>query len=91
MDSAFQQIKRAAKELNDLMGLDPQIKIDGTERELFSGLRKAINLINSDDDFSQETWYAINHLEGYFNPEELKNMKIEDVEFFERFLKRRLR
>lgn len=57
---------KAAKELNDLLGLDPQIKTGKkvTDKELIDQLLEAADLILPEDDISDETMKVIKTLKG---------------------------
>ena len=57
---------KAAKELNDIMGLDPQIKTGKkvTEKELSEQILEAAELILPEDDISEETIRVIKLLKG---------------------------
>lgn len=57
---------RAAKELNDVLGLDPQIKTGKkvTEEELSEQILEAAELILPEDDISEETVRVIKLLQG---------------------------
>ena len=57
---------KAAKELNDIMGLDPQIKTGKkvTDKELIDQLLEASDLILPEDDISDDTMKVIEILKG---------------------------
>ena len=57
---------KAAKELNDVLGLDPQIKTGKkvTEKELSEQILEAAELILPEDDISEETIRVIKLLKG---------------------------
>ena len=57
---------KAAKELNDIMGLDPQIKTGKkvTDKELIDQLLEAADLILPEDDISDETMKVLKILKG---------------------------
>ena len=57
---------KAAKELNDVLGLDPQIKTGKkvTEKELSEQILEAAELILPEDDISDETMWVIKILKG---------------------------
>ena len=57
---------KAAKELNDILGLDPQIKTGKkvTDKELIDQLLEAADLILPEDDISDETMKVIKILKG---------------------------
>lgn len=57
---------KAAKELNDVLGLDPQIKTGKkvTEKELSEQILEAAELILPEDDISEETMRVIKLLQG---------------------------
>lgn len=57
---------KAAKELNDILGLDPQIKTGKkvTDKELIDQLLEAADLILPEDDISDETMKVIEILKG---------------------------
>lgn len=69
---------KAAKELNDIMGLDPQIKTGKkvTDKELIDQLLEAADLILPEDDISDETMKVIEILKG----EAIDDEDIEELE-----------
>ena len=69
---------KAAKELNDVLGLDPQIKTGKkvTEKELSEQILEAAELILPEDDISEETIRVIKLLKG----ESVEDEKDEEVE-----------
>lgn len=69
---------KAAKELNDIMGLDPQIKTGKkvTDKELIDQLLEAADLILPEDDISDETMKVIEILKG----EAVDDEHIEELE-----------
>ena len=82
---------KAAKELNDIMGLDPQIKTGKkvTDKELIDQLLEAADLILPEDDISDETMKVIKILkgeavddEGIEEPEDV-NDEVEEEEELE--------
>lgn len=69
---------KAAKELNDVLGLDPQIKTGKkvTEKELSEQILEAAELILPEDDISEETIRVIKLLKG----ESVEDEEDEEVE-----------
>ena len=69
---------KAAKELNDVLGLDPQIKTGKkvTEKELSEQILEAAELILPEDDISEETMRVIKLLKG----ESVEDEEDEEVE-----------
>ena len=63
---------KAAKELNDVLGLDPQIKTGKkvTEKELSEQILEGAELILPEDDISEETMRVIKLLKGELVEEE---------------------
>jgi len=63
---------KAAKELNDILGLDPQIKTGKkvTDEELMEQILEAAGLLLPEDDISEETMRVIKLLKGEFVEEE---------------------
>ena len=82
---------KAAKELNDIMGLDPQIKTGKkvTDKELIDQLLEAADLILPEDDISDDTMKVIEILKGEaVNDEDIEepedvNDEIEEEEELE--------
>jgi hypothetical protein len=72
---------KAAKELNDVMGLDPQIKTGKkvTDTELTEQILEAADLLLPEDDISEETMRVIKLLKGE-SVEEEGEEDVEDVE-----------
>lgn len=73
---------KAAKELNDIMGLDPQIKTGKkvTDKELIDQLLEAADLILPEDDISDETMKVIEVLKGEAVDDEDEDIEeLEDV------------
>lgn len=69
---------KAAKELNDVLGLDPQIKTGKkvTEKELSEQILEAAELILPEDNISEETMRVIKLLKG----ESVEDEEDEEVE-----------
>ena len=72
---------KAAKELNDVLGLDPQIKTGKkvTEKELSEQILEAAELILPEDNISEETMRVIKLLKG----ESVEDEEGEEVEAVE--------
>src|SRR5690606_27558082 len=66
MEVKREDLIKAAKELNDVLGLDPQIKTGKkvTEKELSEQILEAAELILPEDDISDETMWVIKILKG---------------------------
>lgn len=83
-----EELIKAAKELNDVMGLDPQIKTGKkvTDKELIDQLLEAADLILPEDDISDETMKVIKILKGEaFDDEDIEepenvNDEVDEVE-----------
>jgi outer membrane biosynthesis protein TonB len=75
---------KAAKELNDVLGLDPQIKTGKkvTDKELIDQLLEAADLLLPEDDISEETMRVIKLLEGE-SVEDEEDEEIEEEEMEE--------
>ena len=75
MEVKREDLIKAAKELNDIMGLDPQIKTGKkvTDKELIDQLLEASDLILPEDDISDDTMKVIEILKG-------KAVDDEDIE-----------
>lgn len=73
-----EDLVKAAKELNDVLGLDPQIKTGKkvTEKELSEQILEAAELILPEDDISEETMRVIKLLQG----ESAEDEEDEEVE-----------
>lgn len=73
---------KAAKELNDVLGLDPQIKTGKrvTEKELSEQILEAAELILPEDDISDETIKVIKILKGEAVEEEDEEEEDEEVD-----------
>ncbi len=69
---------KAAKELNDVLGLDPQIKTGkkATDTELTEQILEAADLLLPEDDISEETMRVIKLLKG----ESVEDEEEEEVE-----------
>ena len=78
MEVKREDLIKAAKELNDIMGLDPQIKTGKkvTDKELIDQLLEAADLILPEDDISDETMKVIEVLKG----EAVDDQDIEELE-----------
>lgn len=78
MEVKREDLIKAAKELNDIMGLDPQIKTGKkvTDKELIDQLLEAADLILPEDDISDETMKVIEVLKG----EAVDDEDIEELE-----------
>jgi len=72
---------KAAKELNDVLGLDPRIKTGKkvTEKELSEQILEAVELILPEDNISEETMRVIKLLKG----ESVEDEEDEEVEAVE--------
>ena len=70
---------KAAKELNDIMGLDPQIKTGKkvTDKELIDQLLEAADLILPEDDISEETMRVIKLLKKGESVEDEEDEEVE--------------
>jgi outer membrane biosynthesis protein TonB len=75
---------KAAKELNDVLGLDPQIKTGKkvTDKELIDQLLEAADLLLPEDDISEETMRVIKLLKGE-SVEDEEDEEIEEEEMEE--------
>jgi len=91
MEVKREDLIKAAKELNDILGLDPQIKTGKkvTDKELIDQLLEAADLILPEDDISDETMKVIKILkgeavddEGIEEPEDV-NDEVEEEEELE--------
>jgi len=73
---------KASKELNDVLGLDPQIKTGKkvTEKELSEQILEAAELILPEDDISEETMRVIKLLQGESAEDEEDEDEEVDVE-----------
>ena len=78
MEVKREDLIKAAKELNDIMGLDPQIKTGKkvADKELIDQLLEAADLILPEDDISDETMKVIEVLRG----EAVDDEDIEELE-----------
>ena len=78
MEVKREDLIKAAKELNDIMGLDPQIKTGKkvTDKELIDQLLEAADLILPEDDISDETMKVLEVLKG----EAVDDEDIEELE-----------
>ena len=70
---------KAAKELNDVLGLDPQIKTGkkATDKELIDQLLEAADLILPEDDISDETMKVIKLLKKGESVEDEEDEEVE--------------
>ncbi len=75
---------KAAKELNDVLGLDPQIKTGKkvTDKELIDQLLEAADLLLPEDDISEETMRVIKLLKGE-SVEDEEDEEIDEAEMEE--------
>ncbi len=75
---------KAAKELNDVLGLDPQIKTGKkvADKELIDQLLEAADLLLPEDDISEETMRVIKLLKGE-SVEDEEDEEIEEEEMEE--------
>ena len=75
---------KAAKELNDVLGLDPQIKTGKkvTDKELTEQILEAADLLLPEDDISEETMKVIKLLQGE-SVEEEDDDEVEEEEELE--------
>src|SRR5690606_19464736 len=75
---------KAAKELNDVLGLDPQIKTGKkvTDKELTEQILEAADLLLPEDDISEETVKVIKLLQGE-SVEEEDDDEVEEEEELE--------
>lgn len=73
---------KAAKELNDVLGLDPRIKTGKkvTEKELSEQILEAAELILPEDDISEETMRVIKLLKDEFVEEEDEEVDVQETE-----------
>jgi len=78
MEVKREDLIKAAKELNDIMGLDPQIKTGKkvADKELIDQLLEAADLILPEDDISDETMKVIEVFRG----EAVDDEDIEELE-----------
>ena len=51
----LKELRQAAQELNEVLGLEPPIEIDNTQEELIIAITDASNLIDENDRFSDQT------------------------------------
>lgn len=83
----LQRYVEAAEELNEVLGLEPQIETkDATINQIASKIREASELITEDDVFTVQTAGVIADLTGDFDEpdeEELKQIEDEDEDDFE--------
>ena len=85
MEVKREDLIKAAKELNDVLGLDPQIKTGKkvTDKELIDQLLEAADLILPEDDISDDTMKVIEILKGEAvdeEDEEIDEEKLEEEE-----------
>lgn len=62
MKTTKKQLVKAAKELNEVLGLDPKIDLTQNLEGLTQGITEAADLIEPEDEFSQETLAVIKEL-----------------------------
>lgn len=82
MEVKREDLIKAAKELNDVLGLDPQIKTGKkvADKELIDQLLEAADLILPEDDISDETMKVIEVLKGEAVDDEDEDIEeLEDV------------
>jgi len=60
--STQKELKKAIVELNDLLGLDPQVDPKGSEKELMKGIKAALKLITPADTFSAGTQAVLDEI-----------------------------
>jgi len=53
---------RVAKNLNETLGCDPEIDLQGSEEEIKEGIIQAANLVTVEDDLLAETWEVMEEL-----------------------------
>ncbi len=82
MEVKREDLIKAAKELNDVLGLDPQIKTGKkvTEKELSEQILEAAELILPEDNISEETTRVIKLLKGESVEEEDEDEEEVDTE-----------
>jgi hypothetical protein len=56
------ELKAAAKELNEVLGIQPPINVKAPGADLTKGIKSAIKLITDDDEFTDETQEVIDEL-----------------------------
>jgi len=80
MEVKREDLIKAAKELNDIMGLDPQIKTGKkvTDEELTEQILEAAGLILPEDDISEETMRVIRLLQGESVEEEDEEVEADE-------------
>ena len=69
------QLKSAAKELNSVLGLEPEIDVKAPDFEIVDNLLEAMSLIEEGDVISDKTRTVLNQI----SEEELKETKMEEV------------
>jgi len=79
------QLRKAAAELNDVMGLDPEIPVKGNIKTVTEGIVEAISKIDPDDDFTEATQAVIDELtpkkgKGKPAPKKVKEPEPEEDE-----------
>lgn len=61
--AGLDQLRKAAEELNNYMGLEPAIDTDSTDRPYFEGmLREALGLVSPTDQLTEDTRQVLNSL-----------------------------
>jgi hypothetical protein len=73
-------LRTAAKELNEIFGLDPKINVKADDKEITAKLTEAIKLIDAEDEFSEITTEVINALKGDAPAKGKKGKKVEEEE-----------
>ncbi len=82
----LKDLQTAAKELNEVLGLDPEINPKLKEVELTAQVKKAIELTTEDDEFSKTTQAVIKELTAPVKKEKKGKViatKVEEVEDIE--------
>jgi len=82
MEVKREDLIKAAKELNDVLGLDPQIKTGKkvTDKELMEQILEAADLLLPEDDISEETMRVIKLLKDESVEEEDEEIDEEELE-----------
>ena len=73
-------LRTAAKELNEVFGLDPKINVKASAKELTDKITEAIKLIDPEDEFSEVTTEVIEALKGSAPAKGKKGKKVEEEE-----------
>jgi len=59
-----EKLVKVAKEMNEVMGLDPAIDLDLEEGELYELVLESVGMVEPDDEFTDEVWEIINDIEA---------------------------